>query len=151
MSSLLKILRHPAVPVLFRYGVVGIASIAIQVLFLFVWVSVFKLNDWYLVGAVIGFCIALLIAFLLQKYWTFRDTGKEKRAQQFVLYGVIACVNLVLNLALLALTKSALETQGVDFFDTWYVVVQSAILGVGALVSFLANRFITFKDAPGLS
>ena len=130
---------------LVRYAIVGVASIAIQVGFLFVWVSVLGFTQWYLIGAVLGFIIALIVAFLCQKYWTFRDMEKETRRRQFVLYSAIACANLLLTVGLLAIAKFIFESQGADFFALWYVAAQTVILGLGAVLGFLANRFVTFK------
>ncbi len=131
---------------LMRYGIVGATGGAVQTSTLYLWIDVLHLETHYLLGAVAGFCMALLVTFTLQKYWTFREHTHTEIQKQFVLYTTIALITLGLNILLLHLGKIFLENLGFDFFDGWYLVVQIAIIGALAVVSFLANYFLTFQE-----
>jgi putative flippase GtrA len=133
---------------LLRYGIVGAVGGALQTLTLFVWVSTLHLETLYLFGAGVGFCVALTVTFALQKYWTFRDHSRTETRRQFLIYTGIALLNLGLNVLLLHMSKLSLERAGLDFFDTWYVVAQIAIIVFLAAASFAANYLITFRTSP---
>ena len=130
---------------LFRYGVVGISGGIIQTGTLYAWVELLHLQTYYLLGATIGFCLALMVTFALQKYWTFKDFIHTQIKKQFFMYTSIALINLSLNISLLHLSKLVLEALGLNFFHIWYLIVQVGIIVFLASFSFLSNYFITFK------
>jgi putative flippase GtrA len=129
---------------LIRYGIVGICGGLVQTATLYIWVEALHLEAYYIVGAAVGFCLALAVTFTLQKYWTFEDYVQEHVRRQFIFYTVIALINLGLNILLLHLSKLALETLGFNFFDVWYLIVQVTIIAALSLLSFVSNYFITF-------
>lgn len=131
---------------LMRYGIAGAIGAAIQTLALYVWVGVLHLETNYLLGATVGFCIALIVTFTLQKYWTFRDHAHTELQRQFVMYTGIALISLGLNILLLHMSKLLLERLGFNFFDMWYLVAQLAIIGLLAAMTFIANYFLTFRQ-----
>lgn len=130
---------------LVRYGVVGLTGGLLQITTLYLWVDVYNLKTQYLLGATVGFCIALAATFTLQKYWTFKDRS-SRTSRQFVLYTSIALTNLGLTTLLLPLGKFVLESFGLDFFHLWYLGVQGVVIALLAALSFLANYFLTFKQ-----
>ncbi len=130
---------------LLRYGVVGLCGGLIQTATLYTWVEIFHLQAQYLVGAIVGFCLALTVTFTLQKYWTFQDYVHTKVQRQLTLYTTIALLNLSVQVALLHLSKFLLEYLGFNFFQVWYLVAQVTIIVALATLSFLANYFFTFQ------
>lgn len=130
---------------LVRYGIVGATGGLIQISVLYFWVDVLRLEAQYLIGAVLGFCAALLVTFTLQKYWTFRDHTHTEVQRQFTTYTFIALSSLGLNILLLHSSKIVLEHFGLDFFQVWYLVAQISIVVLLAGISFLANYFLTFR------
>jgi putative flippase GtrA len=130
---------------LVRYGIVGLTGGLIQTSVLYLWVSVLLLQKYYLIGAVVGFCLALAVTFLLQKHWTFQNPSSEHVKKQFFSYTLIALVSLGLNIFLLHISKGILEHYGFDFFRVWYLLAQVAIIGFIAVLSFIANNFLTFR------
>jgi putative flippase GtrA len=135
---------------LVRYGLVGVSGGVLQTATLYVWVELLHLQDLYLLGAVVGFCIALFVTFTLQKYWTFKDRTVKDTHRQFILYTCIALVNLALNVLLLHVGKTFLEALGLNFFHIWYLLTQVVIIGALAAASFIANYFLTFKNRPSV-
>ena len=140
-------LAHRAsLSLLARYGISGITGGAIQTLSLFVWVTLLGLEELYLLGLLFGFIMALIITFVLQKYWAFRDRTSHHVARQLVSYTIVAVSGLVLNAALLVGAKILFEWLSVDFFHGWYLVVQTGIVGVVAVFNFFLNFFFTFRQ-----
>jgi putative flippase GtrA len=130
---------------LMRYGAAGAFGAFVQTFTLYVWVSWLHLEHVYLLGAVLGFCIALVVTFLLQKYWTFRDHSMHRTYTQLFWYSVVALLNVSLNVGLLAFAKALFTAAGINFFHIWYLIVQIAIVVFASGVSFVLNYFFTFR------
>ncbi|MBM3261070.1 GtrA family protein [Candidatus Kaiserbacteria bacterium] len=131
---------------LVRYGITGVFGAFVQVCTLWAWVALLGLREQYLWGVVVGFCTALAITFPLQKYWSFRDGAHHRAPRQFVWYTLIALASLFINTFSLSVTKTILESTHVDFFRIWYLVAETIIVSGVALLSFLINRAITFRQ-----
>ena len=82
----------------------------------------------------------------MQKYWTFREYSRALIARQMSWYIIVSLVNLGLNTLMLHAGKVLLESDGLNFFHIWYLVVQVFAVGVCAVTGFLLNRFITFRS-----
>jgi putative flippase GtrA len=130
-----------------QYFSVGMIAIAIQLLGSYIWVSLLGFQEQYLLGVIIFYCIALCITFLLQKYWTFRDHSQQFIGRQAFWYTLISLGNLGLKILLLHIGQSMFESVGIDFFDGWYLLIQSFVLVLTALVSFLLNKRFTFRTS----
>lgn len=128
-----------------RYIISGGTAGLIQIIGLYVWVSVLGLTKQYLWGVVIAYCIAVVVGFSMQKYWTFREYSRELISRQMSWYITVSLVNLALNALILHMGKVILELNGLNFFHIWYLVVQVFAFGVCALTGFLLNRAITFR------
>ena len=132
---------------LLRYGITGVIGGVLQTFWLYVWVSLLGLRDYYLWGLVVGFCLILGVTFNLQKHWTFKGRSHQHRThRQLLLYGLTALSGLGLNTVLLFLSKRILEGLGFDFFHVWYLLAQVVIIFVVAFASFVTNYFVTFKE-----
>ncbi|OGG41018.1 hypothetical protein A2118_02110, partial [Candidatus Kaiserbacteria bacterium GWA2_50_9] len=107
-----------------RYGISGATAAAIQIVGLYIWVSVLGLTRQYLLGVVIAYCVALFVAFIMQKYWTFRDYSRDLIVKQVFWYTAISLGNLGLNALILHTSKVVLESNGLNFFQVWYLVAQ---------------------------
>ena len=129
-----------------RYIISGGTAGIIQIIGLYIWVSVLGLTEQYLWGVVVAYCIAVVVGFSMQKYWTFREYSRELVARQMSWYTTVSLVNLGLNALILHVSKVILEANGFDFFHIWYLVAQIFAFGVCALTGFLLNRSITFRS-----
>lgn len=130
-----------------RYGISGITGGAIQVLSLYVWVTLLGLESSYLLGLVLGFICALAATFALQKYWAFRDKESSRTLNQLLSYSTVAVSGLALNALLLAGAEMLFKSLGVDFFHGWYLIVQTGIVCVVAVFNFSMNFLFTFRRA----
>lgn len=132
---------------LIRYGISGVTGGVIQVLFLYIWITLLGLEETYLLGLSIGFVLALLATFTLQKYWSFRDSESSHIPNQLFSYSVVAVSGLVLNAGLLAGAKVLFEWFALDFFGGWYLIIQVGIMGVVSVFNFGMNFLFTFRHA----
>ncbi len=138
--------HKPRALFLLRYGLSGLAGGLTQTVVLYVWVTVLGLTDTYLIGLVVGFIAALILSFLLQKFWAFRD--RESRSpRQALSYTIVALSGLALNALLLAGAKELFGIIGVDFFAGWYVATQILIVGIVSVFNFSMNFLFTFRHA----
>lgn len=128
-----------------RYAIVGGIGGLIQTATLYVWVDILGLTHVYLLGAMLGFSIALAVTFLLQKFWTFRGKASQRTKREFMFYTAFALGSLLATMLLLELARMALRSVGKDFFDHWYLAAQIAITLLLALVSFFLNYAYTFN------
>src|SRR3989344_4920824 len=128
-----------------RYGITGVVGALIQTSVLYTWVSLLGFQEEYLWGVAIGFGLAVITTFLLQKYWTFRDYAHYRATRQLILYCAFSIMNFGLNVFLLNMGKVVIESMGLDFFKVWYLAAQILVIGIVAVISFLSNRFITFR------
>ena len=132
---------------LIRYALTGALGAFIQTFFLYLWISILGFEETYLLGAVLGFLLALIVSFILQKFWTFRNRPTHHRTHmQLFWYTGVAVLNVLINIVLLATAKEIFFLFGVNFFRGWYVIVQILIVCFASAVSFFANYFITFKE-----
>ena len=116
-----------------RYVAVGFFAVVLNIGLLYFFAETVGL--WYLAAAVVAFIVTFIVAFLLQKHFTFRDgSGAYKR--QGLMYFTIGVLNLAIDTALLYVA--------VDILGFWYLGSQIVIMGLMAGVSFVANRRITF-------
>ena len=92
---------------------------------------------WYMISVGLAFLAAYFVSFSLQKFWTFRDSGREKIYRQMSLYFIVGVANLFLN--------AAGMYSLVEYFSTQYLLAQiivGAVLGLGNLGIY---RFIIFE------
>jgi len=130
-----------------RYGISGLVGIPIPIAFLYVWVSLLGLEKSYLIGLLFGFILALITTFILQKYWSFRDSEPGGVPRQLFSYSVVAVLGLVLNAVLLIGAKILIESLSLDFFQGWYLIAQTVIIGIVAVFNFSLNFIFTFRHA----
>lgn len=128
MMDLMRILRFLAT---------GIVGLVVNLGSLEVFVTFFKLH--YLMGSVCAFTLALIVGFLLQKYWTFADHDASRVHTQFAQYTGLALTNLALN------------TGGVymlvEYGGAHYLVAQACMAGILAIVSYLLYSRLIFSSA----
>lgn len=94
-----------------------------------------------IVSTSLGFVVAFFVSFYLQKFWTFKDDGREKMIKQMSLYLFTALSNMAINAAAMYFL--------VEKFGVWYLLAQVLMSGTIAIESFLVYKLIIFnkKDA----
>ena len=120
---------------IWRYIVSGIAAGVVQFSFFYIFFDIF--GWWYLLATSLGFCVAYVVGFGLQKYWTFKDNSTDRMYHQSLWYLFIALASLVENIVLMFVF--------VEWFDWPALISQVITIGIVAGISFIFNKTITFK------
>lgn len=120
---------------LVRYGISGVMGILTNLTVLYILTDIFSI--WYIFSAFAALAASLVLAFSMQKFWTFKGGGGSTR-HQFAWYMCIALLSMSANVALLYIL--------VDLLHVWYLLAEFGINIVLALVSFVANKRFTFKS-----
>jgi putative flippase GtrA len=123
--------------VLVRYIISGGTASAVDLGIIYFLTETVKI--WYLFSSILGFFVAFIVSFLLQKHWTFRDTRKNGAGKQALSYFAISIANLALNTTLLYIL--------VDVFHLWYMLAQFITLGLIAISSFFLYKLFIFNTA----
>lgn len=79
-----------------RFFLAGLVSFLVNIGF---FTLLLRAGIWYLLASMCAFIASIVVSFLLQKYWTFRDSANILLARQFVAYCTICMINLLLNTA----------------------------------------------------
>jgi putative flippase GtrA len=135
----------PKTLLILRYGITGVFGACVQVVVLWIGVSVLGYKDQYLIVVAVGFLTALAITFPLQKYWTFQDGTYDRATRQLFWYTAIALCSLGANTFLLTFARRVIESYHGDFFRLWYLIAEMVILVFVAGMSFVFNRAFTFR------
>jgi len=123
-----------------KYLIVGGTAALVDLVLLYILTDI--LGIWYLTSASLAFIVAFFVSFFLQKFWTFRDTDKEKMYKQLGIYLAVALINLLINAGLMYIL--------VDGFKAWYILAQIIASGLIAIESYFIYNFFIFnnKSAP---
>lgn len=123
-----------------RYLFSGGSAFATNIISLFILVQFFHI--WYLLAAIVSFVAAIYVSFMMQKFFTFNDYGKEKIRQQQVFYFGIQIFNLVVNTLLMYIS--------VELFNISYLISQVVIAGAMAIYNFFVYKYLVFYPAASI-
>ncbi len=112
-------------------------SIAFGVNFFFLYALTEWVGLYYLVSAVMAFLVAVVVSFILQKFWTFQNNSKANLHRQATVYITIAIVNTSFN-TLLVYTL-------VEYVGLHYLLGQFFSSGLIAFESFFVYQIFIFK------
>lgn len=118
-----------------RYLISGGTAAAIDLGLLYLFTDIF--NIYYLLSATMAFMVAFLVSFLMQKYWTFQERGREQILGQISMFFTVGLLNVGLN----AIGMYVL----VDVFSVMYLLAQVIMGGLIAIGSFLIYKLVIFK------
>ncbi len=102
--------------------------------------TLYVLGVPYLQGSIVALFIAIIVGFILQKYWTFDDRGSSRTSVQFMQYAAVALMNLVFN--------TAIVYALVDLAHVHYLIAQTIGAGLVAIASFFIYKKYVFKSTP---
>lgn len=121
-----------------RFLFSGGTAFLVNFFFLFAFTEWLKI--YYLISAVLAFLIAFVVSFILQKYWTFRDSRSTYSHKQTILYLIVAVVNTVINAGLVYFF--------VEFSHFHYLLGQFLASGIIAFESYFVYQYFIFKKEP---
>lgn len=118
-----------------RYLFSGGSAAAVNFFFLYAFTE--WLNFHYMVSVVLAFMIAVVVSFLLQKFWTFKDSPQEYSHSQAVTYLVVAIFNTIINAGLVYFF--------VEYINLHYLLGQFLASGIIAFESYFIYQHFIFK------
>lgn len=123
-----------------RYIFSGGVATASNVLLLFICVHYFKI--WYLTSAIISYCFGIIVSYLLQKFFAFKDRSKKDIHKQFALFFIYMTIMLGFNTLLMYIFVSVL--------GLWYLLSQALASIIIAFVNFTVMNRIIFVNKPAV-
>lgn len=99
------------------------------------------------VANMLSVLLAVICGFLLNKYWTFRDTSANV-AIQGTAYGIMSVVTWALNQFVTGLFASRLEILHALFRDNVDIAAKILAVLVVMFVNFGGSKFLVFRRAP---
>ena len=118
-----------------KYFIAGITGAAVHLFILTVFYRFLGVS--VVISTSLGFVVAFFVSFYLQKFWTFRDNGRDEMLKQMMIYFIVGAVNMTLNASLMYWL--------VEKLSVWYLLSQVMVSGVIAIESFLIYKFVIFK------
>ncbi len=118
-----------------RYIFAGGIAVASNLGILFVYVHYFKL--WYLTSAIISFCFAVIISYLLQKFFVFKNYSRENIHKQFLNF-------FIFNFFMLGVNTFLMYTF-VGIIGLYYLLAQILSSTIGACVNYVYFNKVIFR------
>ncbi|MFA6386501.1 MAG: GtrA family protein [Candidatus Paceibacterota bacterium] len=118
-----------------RYIFAGCVATGSNLAILFILVHYFKL--WYLTSSIISFCCAVVISYLLQKFFVFRNYERGDMHKQFLHFFIYNIVMLGVNTLLMYFF--------VDIVSIWYLLAQALCAIIIACMNYIYFNKIVFK------
>ncbi len=121
--------------VFIKYSAVGVTGTVLDVGSLYIFVDLLHIS--VLVAAAMSFTLAVVNNFILNKFWTFRNAGRNIR-KQFIKFVIVSVVGL-------ALTEFCMAVF-VFLLGIWYIASKLITSVVVLTWNFLANKNWTFTE-----
>lgn len=119
----------------FKFLITGAIGLSVN---LGVFRTLYVLGVPYLTGSISALLIAMVVGFVLQKYWTFEERSHERTRAQFMLYGMLSLCNLGVNTLIVYLL--------VEHANLYYLIAQAIGAGLVAFTSYLAYKHYIFAE-----
>jgi len=121
--------------VLIKYATVGCVGTALDLSFIYVFVEFMRIH--LLIAAVMSFLLAAINNFIMNKYWTFQNTGFTIR-KQFIQFLTVSSIGLVLTLISMAFFVYGLRI--------WYMSAKVITSVLVLTWNFLAKEHWMYED-----
>lgn len=119
----------------FRYFISGGTAFMVYIVILFILTEYF--NIFHLTSLVMAYAIAIIINFVISKFFVFQSK-KEKYSSQFYKFFIVALVGLALQFLIVYV--------GTEYLYIKYLFVNIIASAFIYLFSFSLNKLITFKN-----
>ncbi|MFA6416214.1 MAG: GtrA family protein [Candidatus Paceibacterota bacterium] len=95
-----------------------------------------KFGLWYLLSGIISFVCSVFVSFVLHKELTFNDKVRHKINKKFILFFLVATINLLINTTMLYLLT--------DVFGIFYLLSQVVASVLIATWSYFLYHWLVF-------
>ncbi|WP_077152602.1 GtrA family protein [Bacteroides bouchesdurhonensis] len=120
---------------LFRYTLVGGLAFVVDFGLLFFLTEYVRLH--YLISATISFLAGLLVNYVISTQWIFRDSKIKNKKVEFILFGLIGVIGLILNNVLIYLFT--------DVVGLYYMLSKLVTAIIVYMWNFLGRRYFLFN------
>lgn len=117
-------LAHPNTRQFLKFALVGLASLAVEYLFLGYFLQALSMD--YLLATTIAFIISIVVNYILSMKYVFSHKEDMSRKREFTIFAVLSAIGLGLNdlymfigVSLLNVGTMAMKLIS-TFFVTWY-------------------------------
>ena len=117
-----------------KFSLVGVLNTLIHYAIFYICYAL--LDFYHLLASTIGFCVAVVNSFFLNKYWTFGSQSPDL-GRQFSRFISVSLLALLVNLATMALLVEWL------MFDP--LIAQLGAIGLALGVNFTGNKLWSFR------
>lgn len=126
---------NTSVQQIIRFLIAGVCVAFFNLSLLYLFTEYFHI--WYLVGSVMAYICAVLLNFVLQKFWVFKTPSYQGVRRQFTLY-------IFVSLGYLALNTVSMYVL-VDYLGVQYLISQACITLVLSVINYIINNAFVFK------
>ncbi len=119
----------------FRFIISGGTAAFFGLLTLYLLTNIFHV--WYLVSSTTAFLVGFVLAFSLQKFWSFQNKHWHLVPRQATISIVLAGLNFFINVGLMCIL--------VDKLHLHYFFSQFLVYGFFAVFDFFIFKFVIFK------
>ncbi|HEU0240569.1 MAG TPA: GtrA family protein [Micromonosporaceae bacterium] len=132
-----------------KFGIVGVIAWVVDTAVFNAFLSLQGNRYWAAVGST---AVSATVAFIGNRFWTWRDRPRSGLKREYVLYAIFNVVGLFISLACLGLSHEVLGSMWPQVFHTRLadnVAKQGVGLLLGTIFRFWSyRRFIFPKNAP---
>ena len=119
-----------------RYIFSGGVTVVANLVILYTLVDVLHL--WYVISAIIAFCCGIILSYVLQKFFTFKENSTKNLHIQFPVFVLYNIIMLGLNTLFMYFL--------VDIIGFWYLSSQILITICTAFINYTFFRLVLFKN-----
>jgi putative flippase GtrA len=128
-------MRNDTVIEIGKFILVGGSIAVLHLLFVYFLTSV--IGWWYLTSTIVSYSIALVLNFVLQKFFVRKNNDTSVMGPQFIYFTLLSLTNLGLNVLAMYIF--------VSLFLWPYLLAQALIVGSLAAATFFINRTFIFR------
>ena len=119
-----------------KYLIAGGFVFVLNLTLLYVFTDIFHI--YYITSTFLAFVIAFSTSFALQKLWTFKDRTHKHLHIQVPMYLTMQVANISINASLMYVF--------VEYLHIWYLLSQAIISFGLAMIIFVINKKLIFKN-----
>ena len=134
----LRLLSTRIDPAFLRYGVVGATGFTVDALILQGLVHGAGLH--YFAGRLVSFSVAVMVTWLLNRSWTFRNSGGNGRLKEVAVYVGVQLAGGVANLSIYTLAIMAFPA-----LKAWLLIPLGLGSAAGLCLTFLGAKHLAFR------
>ena len=127
---------YPLGKQLIRFVISGLFAALAGLITVYICTSILKI--WYLSSSTISFLVTLVVTFILQKFWTFKNRELTAVTKQISLSVVLTVAIFFLN--------AGLMYGLVDILQAHYLASQALTYAIIGFVDFCLYKFVIFKE-----